>query len=264
MPPYRFDVLSLSPKAFDSFSILGIIGRAFLTDIAELHIHNPRDFCTDKHNKVDDEPYGGGAGMVLKPEPFFAAFETIPVSANRKVLLLSPQGKVVSQSDFRRWSQKSDQLVLICGQYEGFDERIRTIADEEISLGDFVLTGGELPAMTIINGVSRLLPGTLGASDSLVEESHTDLLLEHPHYTRPAVFKGMRVPEILLSGDHKAIFRWRKDQKEQKTKQRRPDLYKQWIEKVSSRGSVLDSDSFDSVDLGKGKEIDIPDPWLEN
>ena len=241
MDPYRFDVLSLSPKAFDSFNRLGVIGRAFLSGIAELNIYNPRDFSTDKHNKVDDEPYGGGAGMVLKPEPFFAAFEAIPVFTKRRVLLMSPQGNVVSQADFKRWSTENNQLILISGQYEGFDERIRMLADEEISMGDFVLTGGELPAMAIINGVVRLLPGTLGAPDSLVDESHNDELLEHPHYTRPVNYRGMKVPTVLRSGDHKAIALWRNQKRKERTKKRRPDLYEEWLAKESSLPSTMSS-----------------------
>ena len=256
---YRFDVLSLSPEAFGPFSDFGVIGRALSSDIAELYIHNPREFSTNKHKKVDDEPYGGGAGMVLKPEPFFSAFENIPVFPRKRVLLISPQGHQLKQADLKRWSSENDQLVLICGQYEGFDDRIRTLADEEISIGDFVITGGELPAMTIINGVIRLLPGTLGASDSLLDESHTDLLLEHPHYTRPAVFQGMKVPEILLSGNHKAVLKWRKDQKEKRTQLRRPDLYKQWLAKEASLGSRIDSDLINcsSVQLRIGNGYDI-------
>ncbi|MCT4366012.1 MAG: tRNA (guanosine(37)-N1)-methyltransferase TrmD, partial [Synechococcaceae cyanobacterium MAG-AL1] len=207
---------------------LGVIGRAFGAGLAELHTHNPRDFATDRYRKVDDEPYGGGAGMVLKPEPVFAAFESIPLLPRRRVLLMSPQGQPLRQEDLRRWAGDYDQLVLLCGHYEGFDERIRGLADEEVSIGDFVLTGGELPAMTVINGVVRLLPGTLGAAASLDEESHTSLLLEHPHYTRPASFRGLEVPQVLRSGDHGAIARWRAEQQQQRTLQRRPDLYARW------------------------------------
>ena len=234
MSSFRFDVVSLSPQSFDSLNSLGVIGRALSAGIAELHLHNPRDFSIDSYRKVDDEPYGGGVGMVLKPEPFFAAFESIPDLSKRRVLLMSPQGKVLSQKDLKRWSTGHDQLVLICGQYEGFDERIRTLADEEISIGDFVLTGGELPAMTIINGVLRLLPGTVGDNISLVEESHSDLLLEHPHYTRPAEFRGMQVPDVLRSGDHSAISDWRDQQRQRRTKDRRPDLYDQWLSNETS------------------------------
>ena len=228
MAPFRLDVLSLAPQAFAPLLQLGVIGRAFAAGIAELHLHNPRDYATDKYRKVDDIPYGGGAGMVLKPEPVYAAFEAVPVCPRRRVLLMSPQGQPLHQADLQRWAESVDQLVFLCGHYEGFDERIRPLADEEVSLGDFVLTGGELPAMTIINGVVRLLPGTVGTAASLVEESHSDLLLEHPHYTRPAEFRGMAVPQVLRSGDHGAIDGWRQGQREQRTAERRPDLYARW------------------------------------
>ena len=228
MAAYRLDVISLAPQAFTPLGELGVIGRAFAAGRAELHLHNPRDHATDRYRKVDDEPYGGGAGMVLKPEPVFAAFESIPVCSQRRVLLMTPQGRPLIQADLQRWAQSHDQLVLLCGHYEGFDERIRSLADEEVSLGDFVLTGGELPAMTIINGVVRLLPGTVGSAASLVDESHSDLLLEHPHYTRPADFRGMSVPDVLRSGDHAAIARWSQQQREQRTANRRPDLLDRW------------------------------------
>jgi tRNA (guanine-N1)-methyltransferase len=207
---------------------LGVIGRAFAAGIAELHTHNPRDFAEGKYRKVDDEPYGGGAGMVLMPEPVFAAVEAIPLLPLRRVLLMSPQGRQLQQTDLRRWASSYAQLVLLCGHYEGFDERIRSLADEEVSIGDFVLTGGELPAAVIINGVVRLLPGTVGTAASLDDESHSAGLLEHPHYTRPAVFRGMEVPAVLRSGDHGAIARWREQQQQQRTQLRRPDLFARW------------------------------------
>ena len=232
--PFRFDVVSLAPKAFDSLYELGVVGRAFSSKIAELQIHNPRDFTNDRYRKVDDEPYGGGAGMVLKPEPIFKAFESIPLYERRRVLMMTPQGKQLEQNDLQRWSKENDQLIILCGHYEGFDERVRTLADEEISVGDFVLTGGELPAMVIVNGVVRLIPGTLGAEESLLEESHTDLLLEHPQYTRPADFQGMQVPLVLRSGDHLAIATWRKKQRQLRTQERRPDLYAKWLDKQKS------------------------------
>ena len=226
--PMRLDVVSLAPEAFTPLLNLGVIGRAFAAGIASLHTHNPRDFATDKYRKVDDVPYGGGAGMVLKPEPVYAAVEAIPVLPRRRVLLMSPQGTVLQQADLRRWATDYEQLVLLCGHYEGFDERIRPLADEQISIGDFVLTGGELPAAVVINGVVRLLPGTVGTAASLEEESHSAGLLEHPHYTRPAEFRGMAVPEVLRSGDHGAIARWRNEQQQQRTRERRPDLYARW------------------------------------
>jgi tRNA (guanine-N1)-methyltransferase len=224
----RLDVVSLAPEAFAPLQGLGVIGRAFAAGRAELHVHNPRDFANDRYRKVDDEPYGGGAGMVLKPEPVYAAVEAIPVLPRRRVLLMSPQGKPLQQADLRRWASEYEQLVFLCGHYEGFDERIRALADEEVSIGDFVLTGGELPAMTIINGVVRLLPGTVGTEACLEEESHSALLLEHPHYTRPADFRGMTVPDVLRSGDHGAIARWRAQQQQQRTSERRPDLFASW------------------------------------
>jgi tRNA (guanine-N1)-methyltransferase len=226
----RLDVVSLAPEAFAPLLELGVIGRAFAAGIAELHLHNPRDYTTDKYRKVDDVPYGGGAGMVLKPEPVFAAVEAIPQLPRRRVLLMSPQGQPLRQEDLIRWSRDWQQLVFICGHYEGFDERIRSLADEEVSLGDFVLTGGELPAAVIINGVVRLLPGTVGTEACLEEESHSALLLEHPHYTRPASFRAMEVPAVLRSGDHGAISRWRAEQQQQRTRERRPDLYARWQE----------------------------------
>jgi len=224
----RLDVVSLAPEAFQALRGLGVIGRAFAAGRAELHVHNPRDHATDKYRKVDDEPYGGGAGMVLKPEPVYAAVEAIPQLARRRVLLMTPQGQPLQQADLRRWARDYDQLVFLCGHYEGFDERIRDLADEEVSIGDFVLTGGELPAMTIINGVVRLLPGTVGTEACLEEESHSALLLEHPHYTRPAQFREMAVPDVLRSGDHGAIARWRQLQQLERTALRRPDLYARW------------------------------------
>jgi tRNA (guanine-N1)-methyltransferase len=224
----RLDVVTLAPEALQPLLTLGVIGRAFQNGIATLHTHNPRDFASDRYRKVDDEPYGGGAGMVLKPEPVFAAVEAIPQLPRRRVLLMSPQGQPLRQADLQRWAGGYDQLVLLCGHYEGFDERIRSLAHEEVSIGDFVLTGGELPAAVVINGVVRLLPGTVGTASSLEEESHSALLLEHPHYTRPAEFRGMAVPEVLRSGDHGAIARWRQEQQRQRTRQRRPDLYARW------------------------------------
>jgi len=224
----RLDVVSLAPEALAPLLNLGVIGRAFAAGIAALHTHNPRDFATDKYRKVDDEPYGGGSGMVLKPEPVFAALEAIPMLSKRRTLLMTPQGTLLQQSDLRRWSSTYEQLVLLCGHYEGFDERIRSLADEEVSIGDFVLTGGELPAAVIINGVVRLLPGTVGTASCLDDESHSTGLLEHPHYTRPAEFRGMAVPDVLRSGDHGAIERWRAQQQQQRTLERRPDLYARW------------------------------------
>ena len=234
MSTFRFDVLTLFPEAFTSILEDGIIGRAFSKEVASLHLYNPRDFTSDAYRKVDDEPYGGGPGMVLKPEPFFTAIDSIPVFKKRRVIMMTPQGIPLHQNSLSRWSKNYDQLVLICGNYEGFDERIRTLVDEEISIGDFILTGGEIPAMLIVNGVVRLLPGALGSSASLEDESHTNLLLEHPQYTRPAEYRGLKVPDVLRSGNHSEIINWRQNQRELKTKSRRADLYEKWLSKTQS------------------------------
>ena len=249
MAPYRLDVVSLAPQVFASLFELGVIGRAFAAGIAELHLHNPRDHANDRYRKVDDEPYGGGAGMVLKPEPVYAAVDSIPRSRRSRVLLMTPQGRPLQQADLQRWATEHDQLLLLCGHYEGFDERIRALADEEVSAGDFVLTGGELPAMTVINGVVRLLPGTVGTAASLVEESHSIGLLEHPHYTRPAEFRGLRVPDVLRSGDHGAIEAWRQHQREERTRARRPDLFARW------RMADDASDQAMQIRIGNGYDI---------
>ena len=249
MTPYRLDVVSLAPQAFASLLELGVIGRAFSAGIAELHLHNPRDFAVDRYRKVDDEPYGGGAGMVLKPEPVFAAVESVPRTTRSRVLLMSPQGRPLQQADLQRWASEHDQLLLLCGHYEGFDERIRSLADEEVSAGDFVLTGGELPAMTVINGVVRLLPGTVGTAHSLVEESHSTPLLEHPHYTRPADFRGLLVPDVLRSGNHASIEAWRQQQREQRTRERRPDLYTRWRMAADGSNQAM------QIRIGNGYDI---------
>jgi tRNA (guanine-N1)-methyltransferase len=224
----RIDVISLLPESFAALHQLGVIGKALSRGIAKLHLHNPRDYTMDRYRKVDDIPYGGGAGMVLKPEPIFAAFESIPRTGSCRSLLMTPQGKQLHQVDLQRWATTYEQLIIFCGHYEGFDERIRPLADEEISIGDFVLTGGELPAMTIINGVVRLLPGTVGKPLSLIEESHQNFLLDHPQYTRPPVFRDQEVPNVLRSGDHAAIARWRHEERQRRTQKRRPDLYALW------------------------------------
>ena len=222
--PLRLDVVSLFPCAFQALYGLGIMARAFKTGLAELYTHNPRDFAPGPHHKVDDSPYGGGAGMVLKPEPVFAAVESIPVGPRRRILLMCPQGRPFRQSDAQRLATHHDQLVMICGHYEGFDERIRCLADEELCVGDVVFTGGEIPAMAVINAVLRLRPGALGQAASLEQESFCQGLLEYPHYTRPRVFRGMETPAVLCSGDHGAVARWRQAQREQRTRQRRPEL----------------------------------------
>lgn len=226
--PLRFDIVSLFPDFFTSPLASGLIGRALKHEIASVHVTNPRDFTTDKHHKVDDIPYGGGVGMVMKPEPIFAAVESLPRQPRREVILMTPQGQTMSQPLFKELAANYDQLVLICGHYEGVDERVLNLVTREVSLGDFVLTCGEIPALTLLNGVIRLLPGTVGKADSLKYESFESPLLEYPQYTRPARFRDWDVPDVLMSGNHGAIAQWRKQQQIERTRQRRPDLFEQW------------------------------------
>ena len=200
------------------------MGKAFAKQIAEVNLVNPRDFTTDKHHKVDDEPYGGGVGMLMKPEPIFAAVESLPILPRREVILMTPQGTTIDQSLLRELAINYDQLVVICGHYEGVDERVLHLVTREVSLGDFVLTAGEIPALALLNGVVRLLPGTVGKVESLKAESFEAGLLDYPQYTRPAQFRGWKVPEVLLSGNHQEIAKWRYEQQLQRTRDRRPDL----------------------------------------
>ncbi|HSF74322.1 MAG TPA: tRNA (guanosine(37)-N1)-methyltransferase TrmD [Microcoleus sp.] len=220
----RFDVVTLFPEFFRAPLESGLMGKALAKKIAEVNFVNPRDFTTDKHQRVDDEPYGGGVGMLMKPEPIFAAVESLPVLPRREVILLTPQGEPMQQAMFRELAADRDQLVLICGHYEGVDDRVLHLVTREVSLGDFVLTGGEIPALALINGVLRLLRGTVAKEDSLKFESFEDGLLDYPQYTRPADFRGLKVPDVLLSGNHAEIARWRREQQIERTRQRRPDL----------------------------------------
>jgi len=229
-PPLRFDVVSLFPDFFTSPLASGLIGKALTRRIAEVHLTNPRDFTTDKHHRVDDQPYGGGVGMVMKPDPIFAAVEALPQSPRREVILISPQGQPLTQDLLNHLAATCDQLVLICGHYEGVDERVSHLLTREVSLGDFVLTCCEIPALALINGVIRLLPGTVGKADSLKYESFQTPLLDYPHYTRPADFRGWSVPDVLRSGNHQTIAEWRLQQQIERTQQRRPDLYALWQE----------------------------------
>lgn len=223
----RFDVLTLFPEMFDTVK-MSILGRAMKNELIELNLINFREFSTDKQKHVDDCPYGGGAGMVIKPEPVYAAYKSIVegLEYKPKVIYLSPQGKVFNQKMAKELS-KENHLILLCGHYEGIDQRlIDEIVDEEISIGDYVLTGGELPAMVLIDAISRNVKGVL-KDESVADESFSDRYLEYPHYTRPEVFMGRRVPEVLLSGHHANIEKWRREQSIENTKSKRPDLIKE-------------------------------------
>ncbi|HEY9806797.1 MAG TPA: tRNA (guanosine(37)-N1)-methyltransferase TrmD [Candidatus Obscuribacterales bacterium] len=225
----RFDIVTLFPDFFASPLQSGLLGKALAKEIATVHLTNPRDFATDKHRRVDDEPYGGGVGMLMKPEPIFAAVESLPILPRREVILMTPQGQTMHQGMFQELVANYDQLVVICGHYEGVDERVLNLVTREVSLGDFVLTCGEIPALTLLNGTVRLLPGTVGKEASLKAESFEAGLLDYPHYTRPAVFREWEVPNVLRSGNHAEIDRWRREQQIQRTRDRRPDLYEKWL-----------------------------------
>ena len=229
----RFDIITIFPDYFREAFDYGIIRRARAAQLVEIKAHDLRSWTSDKHKVVDDRPFGGGDGMVLKPEPIFAAVESLSGARNRedvpngkRVVLLSPQGKQLTQvmaSDFA----KCEQLVLICGRYEGVDERVaESLVTDEVSIGDYVLSGGEPAALVVIDAVARLIPGALGSETSATTESFSDGLLDYPHYTRPPDFEGMKVPDVLLTGHHAEIAEWRRKAAEEKTKRNRPDLLK--------------------------------------
>ena len=220
----KVDVLTLFPAMFAGPLDESIIRRARDGGQLELAVHDLRDWTHDRHRTVDDEPYGGGPGMLLKPEPVFEAVEELADEETR-VILMTPQGRPFKQA-LARDLAASATLLLICGSYEGYDERIRTLAHEELSIGDYVLTNGALPAMVVVDTVTRLLPGVLGDDVSSVDESFSEGMLEYPQYTRPADFRGMKVPEVLLSGNHAEIEKWRREQAAQRTAERRPELQK--------------------------------------
>lgn len=219
----KIDILSLFPDFLNEFANWSIIGRAKEQNLVQINNINIRDFSNNKHKKVDDYPFGGGPGMVMKPEPIFEAINSVK-GTNSKVIYLSPQGKIFNQKIANDLA-KVEHLILLCGHYEGIDNRIiENYIDEEISIGDFVLTGGELPAMVIVDAIVRLLPGVLSSEESFTDESHYDGLLEHPQYTRPRDFNQYSVPEVLLSGNHKEIESWRKEKALEATFKKRPDL----------------------------------------
>ncbi len=225
----RIDIITIFPKMFEPVLNESIIKRAQNKGKVKIYLHDLRDYTADRHRKVDDRPFGGGSGMVMRPEPIFKSVEVLKRNTqysirNTKIILLCPQGKRLNQKIAKRLA-KYKHLILICGHYEGIDERVRQyLVDEEISIGDYVLTGGELPAMVLVDALVRLIPGVLGDRNSLHFESFEDNLLEYPQYTRPAKFRNVCVPQILLSGDHQKIENWRKKQALKRTKQKRPDL----------------------------------------
>lgn len=230
----RFDVLTLFPELIESHLDFSIMKRAEDGGIIDVRTVNPRDYTLDKHRKVDDTPYGGGAGMVLAAQPYVDAYEAVEKLENTTTLMMTPQGEPFTDKISNELS-KYNQIIILCGHYEGFDERIRDIIKpREISIGDFVLTGGELPALCIIDSVSRKIEGTLGKIESAHDDSFTDGLLEYPQYTKPREYRGLCVPEVLLNGNHKLIEEFRMEQKLKRTQKKRPDLYKEYIKKCKN------------------------------
>ena len=230
-----FDVLTLFPEMIENYCGYSILKRALENDILKVNTVNPRDFTLDKHRKVDDTPYGGGAGMVLMAQPYVDAYESIKKQENSVTIMLSPQGSPLTDAVVNELA-KFNQIIMLCGHYEGFDERIRDIIKpREISLGDFVLTGGELPALCLIDAVSRKIEGTLGKMASAEEDSFSNGLIEYPHYTKPREYKGLKVPEVLLNGNHKEINEFRYQESLKRTKLKRPDLYSAYIENLSKK-----------------------------
>lgn len=225
----KINILTLFPEFFTSPLNTSILKRAIDSNIIEINVIDIRDFTQDKHKKADDSPFGGGCGMVMKPEPIFMAVESLKADKKTKVIFTCPTGKQYDQKTAQELSEESE-LIILCGHYEGIDERIRKyVVTDEISIGDFVLTGGEIPALTIIDSVIRLLPNVLGNSDSALQDSFSDNLLDCPHYTRPAEFNGWKIPEILMSGHHKNIEEWRLKEKFKLTLTRRPDLLEKYV-----------------------------------
>lgn len=225
----RFDVMTLFPEMIEAYCGFSILKRAVEAGVISVNTVNPRDYTLNKHKKVDDTPYGGGAGMVLMPQPYVDAYESIEKCENSVTVMLSPQGEQLTDGVVNELANYS-QIVLMCGHYEGFDERIREIIKpREISLGDFVLTGGELPALCLMDAVSRKVEGTLGKIESADEDSFSNGLIEYPHYTKPREFRGLKVPEVLLNGNHKDIAEFRLQKSLERTKAKRPDLYEKYM-----------------------------------
>ena len=250
----RFDLFTLFPEVFEPYLQSSILQRARQRGLLEVNLYNIRDWTSDRHHVTDDEPYGGGGGMVMKPEPIFAAVEGILGSPPAcPVVLLTPQGRPFNQAVAQELAQQP-RLALLCGRYEGVDERVRLhLVSDEISIGDYVLTGGELPALVVVDAVTRFLPGVLGDPEGAWDDSHAMGLLEYPHYTRPPEFRGWRVPDTLLSGDHARIARWRREQALLRTKQRRPDLLARAELSAADRKFLA---QFEAQDEGRGAADD--------
>ncbi len=237
----RIDILTLFPEMFEGPLSTSMLGRARESGLIDVRLHNIRDYTDNKHKKADDYPFGGGAGLVMMAQPIFDCMDAVLEGGEAKRILLTPRGRTLNQKIAKDLSSE-ERLVLLCGHYEGVDERVMNIIDDEISIGDYVLTGGELPAMVLVDCVSRLIPGVLGSDESAQEESFSDSLLEYPQYTRPASFRGMEVPEVLLNGHHAKIQAWRLEQARLKTALNRPDLLE---------------------DTQNGEQIEAPDDaWL--
>ena len=238
----RIDILTLFPEMFDGVLSASMLGRAQAGGLIDIRVHNIRDYTDNKHRKADDYPFGGGAGLVMMAQPIYDCMDAVLEGQKARRILLTPRGKTLNQNIAKKLSSE-ERLVLLCGHYEGVDERVMEIIDDEISIGDYVLTGGELPAMVLVDCVSRLIPGVLGSEESAADESFSENLLEYPQYTRPANFRGMEVPEILLNGHHAKIQAWRQEQARLKTALNRPDLLAESTE--------------------KGEQIEAPDDaWL--
>lgn len=228
----KFDVMTLFPEMIESYCGFSILKRAIDSDVISVNTVNPRDFTLDKHKKVDDTPYGGGAGMVLMAQPYVDAYESIEKTEKSITVMLSPQGEPLNDTLVNELAEY-DQIIMMCGHYEGFDERIRDIIKpKEISIGDFVLTGGELPSLCLMDAVSRKVEGTLGKIASADEDSFSNGLLEYPHYTKPREYRGLKVPDVLLNGNHKDIAQFRLQQSIERTKAKRPDLYEKYNQSI--------------------------------
>ena len=232
----RIDILTLFPEMFDCVLSASMLGRAQANGLIDIRVHNIRDYTDNKHRKADDYPFGGGAGLVMMAQPIYDCMDAVLEGKTAHRILMTPRGRTLSQKIARELSEQ-DHLVLLCGHYEGVDERVMNIIDDEISVGDYVLTGGELPAMVLVDCVSRLIPGVLGSEESAADESFSEDLLEYPQYTRPASFRGMDVPDVLLNGHHAKIQAWRQEQARLKTALNRPDL----LNETSEKGDTIEA-----------------------